>query len=83
MQQCGHVQGERKLRAISPKTQIIIITANDKDSIRGEFIRNGAIAFFVKPFDDGEFLAAVPSGDGFGDITLCPSLSGAPDLWGV
>jgi hypothetical protein len=35
MQQCGHVQGERKLRAISPKMQIIIITANDKDGAGG------------------------------------------------
>ena len=53
------LQVERKLEAISPKTRVIIITANDDDSVRDEFIRNGAIAFFVKPFDDADFLAAV------------------------
>ena len=29
------------------------------DSARNELIRGGAIAFFIKPFDDAELLAAV------------------------
>lgn len=53
------LQVERKLQAISPKTRVIVITANDNDSLQDEFMRNGAIAFFIKPFDDDEFLAAV------------------------
>jgi two-component system response regulator HydG len=53
------LQVERKLQAVSPKTRVIIITANDNDFLHDEFIRNGAIPFFVKPFNDAEFLAAV------------------------
>ena len=50
---------KKELQAVSPKTRVIIITANDDDMARNEAIRSGAIAFFIKPFDDDDFLAAV------------------------
>jgi FixJ family two-component response regulator len=50
---------QKELQAVSPKTRVIIITANDDDSARNVAIRAGAIDFFVKPFDDETFLAAV------------------------
>ena len=50
---------QQKLQTVSPKTRVIIITANDDASVRNEAIQSGAIAFFVKPFDDEPFLAAV------------------------
>lgn len=50
---------KKELQAVSPKTRVIIITANDDDWARNEAIRSGAIAFFIKPFDDDDFLAAV------------------------
>jgi FixJ family two-component response regulator len=53
------LQVQKELQAISPKTRVIIITANDEDLVRNEVIRGGAIALFIKPFDDDEFLAAV------------------------
>jgi DNA-binding NarL/FixJ family response regulator len=52
----------RDLQAVSSQTRVIIITANDDDSVRNEVMQGGAIAFFVKPFDDDEFLAAVYQG---------------------
>jgi len=53
------LQVQEKLHAVLPKTRVIIITATDKDSVRNAAIQGGAIAYFVKPFDDDAFLAAV------------------------
>lgn len=50
---------QKRLQAVSPKTRVIIITANDNESVRNVAIGTGAIGFFVKPFDDEIFLAAV------------------------
>jgi FixJ family two-component response regulator len=52
------LQVQKELKAVSPKTRVIICTANDHDSMRNAAIQAGAIAYFVKPFDDA-FLAAV------------------------
>ena len=58
---------QRKLQTVSPKTRVIISAANDYDSVRNAAIQAGAIAYFVKPFDDDAFLEAVlralPSSD--------------------
>jgi DNA-binding NarL/FixJ family response regulator len=53
------LQVQKKLRAVLPKTRVIIITATDEASVRNAAIQGGAIAYFVKPFDDDAFLAAV------------------------
>ena len=50
---------QRELQAVSPKTRVIISTANDNDSVRNAAAAAGAIAYFVKPFDNDAFLAAV------------------------
>ncbi len=50
---------QKKLQVVSPKTRVIISTANDHDSVRNAAIQAGAIAYFVKPFDDAAFLVAV------------------------
>ena len=50
---------QTKLQVVSPNTRVIISTANDHDSVRKVAIEAGAIAYFVKPFDDDAFLAAV------------------------
>jgi len=50
---------QKELQVVSPKTRVIISTANDHDSVRNAAIQAGAIAYFVKPFDDDAFLAAV------------------------
>ena len=50
---------QQKLQTVSPNTRVIIITANDDAWVRDAAIRAGAIALFVKPFDDESLLAAV------------------------
>jgi FixJ family two-component response regulator len=50
---------QKKLRAVSPETRVIIVTADDEESVRSAAIQNGATAFFAKPFDDDIFLEAI------------------------
>jgi FixJ family two-component response regulator len=59
MSDMSGLEVQKKLQAVSPKTRIIISTANDHDSVRNAALQAGAIAYFAKPFDDGAFLAAV------------------------
>ena len=56
------LQVQKKLQVALPKTRVIIITATDEESVRNAAIQGGAIAYFVKPFDDDAFLAAVHQG---------------------
>ena len=49
----------KELHAISPRTRVIVVTADDEDSVRSVAMQNGAIAFFAKPFDGDIFLDAV------------------------
>jgi DNA-binding NarL/FixJ family response regulator len=48
-----------KLHVVSPDTRVIISTADDHDSVRSAAMQAGAIAYFVKPFDEDVFLVAV------------------------
>ena len=50
---------QKKLRAVSPETRVIIVTADDEESVRSAAIQNGAIAFFAKPFEIDIFLDAI------------------------
>src|SRR5438552_14744620 len=48
-----------RLCAISPKTKVIVMTAREDLAARATAMAIGPVAFFMKPFDDEEFLAAV------------------------
>ena len=50
---------QTKLHGLSPETRVIISTADNHDSVRSAAIKAGAIAYFVKPFDEDAFLATV------------------------
>jgi DNA-binding NarL/FixJ family response regulator len=50
---------QTKLQGVSPQTRVIISTADNHDSVRNAAIEAGAIAYFVKPFDEDDFLATV------------------------
>ena len=50
---------QTKLQGVSPQTRVIISTADNHDSVRNAAIKAGAIAYFVKPFDEDAFLATV------------------------
>ena len=51
------VQGE--LRGLSPQTRVIIITGREDPAAEIAARECGAIGYFIKPFDDEQFLAAV------------------------
>ena len=52
------------LCARSPKTRVIFITAHEDPAAEATVRQAGAFAFFIKPFDNKRFLAAVR--DAFG-----------------
>ena len=47
---------QRRARRHRPGVPIIFITAHDDDDVRGRALKDGALAFMVKPFDGGELL---------------------------
>jgi len=49
------------LCSLSPQTRIIILTGREDDVAKSIATQVGAAAFFLKPFDDEEFLGAVRS----------------------
>jgi DNA-binding NarL/FixJ family response regulator len=42
---------QKELRAVSPETRVIVVSADDEDSVRSVAMKNDATAFFAKPFD--------------------------------
>ena len=50
---------QKQLGAVSPETRVIIVTADDEESVRSAAKQNGAIAFFAKPFENDVFLDAI------------------------
>jgi FixJ family two-component response regulator len=47
---------QRQIRRERSDLPVILITAHDDDEVRQQALRDGAIAFLVKPFDGGELL---------------------------
>jgi FixJ family two-component response regulator len=45
--------------AISPRPRVIVITAREDLAARATALQIGPVAFFLKPFNDEKFLAAV------------------------
>jgi FixJ family two-component response regulator len=50
---------QRRVRRARPDLPVLFITAHDDDEVRHEAMRDGAVAFLVKPFDGGELLEHV------------------------
>lgn len=48
-----------RMCAITPRPRVIVITARDDLAARATATQIGPVAFFIKPFDDEKFLAAV------------------------
>jgi Response regulator len=47
------------LCSLSPRTRIIILTGREDPAVKLIATQVGAVGFFLKPFDDEQFLAAV------------------------
>jgi two-component system, LuxR family, response regulator FixJ len=48
-----------RMCALSPRPRVIVITARDDLAARATAMAIGPVAFFIKPFNDEEFLSAV------------------------
>ena len=52
---------QKRLRTISPSSRVVVLTSKDDPSVRAEAMQCGAAGFFIKPVNDGEFLAGIES----------------------
>ena len=59
MGEMNGLEVQARISALSPGTRVIVITGREDPKMKEAVLRAGAIAFFSKPFDDGEFLDAV------------------------
>jgi FixJ family two-component response regulator len=59
MEEMSGLEVLARLCAISPQTHVIVITARDDLAARATAMAIGPVAFFIKPFNDEKFLAAV------------------------
>ena len=59
MPEASGLQVQARLRAISPETKVIMMTARETPAIRAAAFQGGAFGFLVKPFDDEAFLSLV------------------------
>ena len=50
---------QSRVHELSPSTRVIMFTGKDEPLVRATSLKAGASAFFIKPFDDEEFLTAV------------------------
>jgi two-component system response regulator FixJ len=48
-----------RMCALAPRPRVIVITARDDLAARATAMQIGPVAFFIKPFNDEEFLAAI------------------------
>jgi FixJ family two-component response regulator len=59
MKEMTGLEVQAQISALSPSTRVIVITGGEDPKMEAAVRRAGAIAFFRKPFDDGDFLGAV------------------------
>ncbi|MFZ1218916.1 MAG: response regulator [Chthoniobacterales bacterium] len=59
MREMTGLEVQAQIAALSPSTRVIVITGREDPKMKEAVLRAGAIAFFSKPFDDGQFLGAV------------------------
>jgi two-component system response regulator FixJ len=61
MKPMSGLEVQAKLAKLSPQTHVIIMTGREDSGVEQTAREFGAVAFFIKPFDDEIFLAAVRS----------------------
>ena len=59
MPKTSGLEVQTQLRVVSPKTKVIVMTAQQIPAIRAAALDGGAFAFLMKPFDDEAFLSVV------------------------
>ena len=61
MEEMSGLEVQAKLSKLSPRTQVIVITGRKDPAVEKVAAQFGASSFFIKPFDDEEFLQAIRS----------------------
>jgi len=56
---------QRRIRLERRQLPVILITAHDDEDVRRQALRDGAVAFLVKPFDGGDLLERVARATSF------------------
>jgi len=59
MEKMTGLEVQAKLAKLSPRTRVIVMTGRKDPGAKETAMEFGATAFFIKPFDDEEFLGAV------------------------
>ena len=59
MERINGLEVQFKLKRLSPQTRIITMTGRNDAGVKQTAAEMGAVAFFVKPFDDEEFISAI------------------------
>jgi FixJ family two-component response regulator len=59
MEEMNGLEVQAEIAALSPETQVIVITGREDSKTKQAALQAGAVAFFTKPFDDNQFLNAV------------------------
>jgi FixJ family two-component response regulator len=59
MEQMTGLEVQSKLARLSPQTQMIVMTGRGDAGVKQTATDLGAAAYFVKPFDDEEFISAI------------------------
>jgi two-component system, LuxR family, response regulator FixJ len=59
MEQRNGLEVQAQLSGLSPPTRVIVITGRDDHTAEIAARECGAIGYFIKPFDDEQFLATV------------------------
>jgi two-component system chemotaxis response regulator CheY len=57
MPEMSGLEALRKIRAVDPDAQVVMVTALDQKQTLMESIQGGAIDFIVKPFDRGRVIS--------------------------
>ena len=59
MDEMSGFEVQARLSALSPSTSVIIMTGRKDPSVKLAVSHFGVVAFFTKPFDNGQFLSAM------------------------
>jgi FixJ family two-component response regulator len=59
MEEMSGLELRAQLSGLSPGTRVIIITGRDDPATKLTALQMGVVAFFIKPFDDEQFLKSV------------------------
>ena len=59
MPEMNGLEVQTRLRRISPRTRVVMLTARDDPSVRRMAMKAGASAFFIKGVESGKFIEGV------------------------